>query len=223
MTDEPVPSRTRVRVWDVPTRLVHWLLVAGFALSWWTGETGRLEWHRWSGYGLSGLVIFRVYWGFFGSSTARFANFLRGPRVIAGYLRGAWPPAPGHNPLGALSVLALLVLLIAQILFGLFAVDVDGIESGPLSLYVSFETGRAAAKWHGVVFIALQWLVALHIVAIAYYRFAKKQDLLPAMFHGTREFERDMPTVQRASTARLVVGVILAALLSWLVARAFDI
>ncbi len=159
-----------MRVWDLPTRLVHWLMVLGVALSWWTGETGRLEWHRWSGYGLLGLVAFRIYWGFFGSSTARFRQFLRGPRTVVGYLRGAWPPAPGHNPLGALSVLALLALLAAQIVLGLFAVDVDGIESGPLSLYVSFDAGRSAAKWHGAIFNALLWLIALHIVAIAVLR-----------------------------------------------------
>src|SRR5690349_24353754 len=105
----------RVRVWDLPTRLVHWLLVLLVPFSWWTAESGRLEWHRWSGYGLLGLVLFRVYWGFFGSSTARFSRFVRGPRAIVAYLRGRLPASVGHNPLGALSVLALLGLLIAQI------------------------------------------------------------------------------------------------------------
>src|SRR3954466_14244874 len=115
MTDEPVPSRTRVRVWDLPTRLGHWLMVAGFALSWWTAESGRLEWHRWSGYALLGLVVFRLYWGFFGGSTARFGNFVRGPRAMLDYACGRLAPAPGHNPLGALSVLALLALLLVQV------------------------------------------------------------------------------------------------------------
>jgi cytochrome b len=219
----PAPARTRVRVWDLPTRLVHWLLVAGVALSWWTGETGRLEWHRWSGYGLLGLVAFRIYWGFFGSSTARFRQFLRGPRTVVGYLRGAWTPAPGHNPLGALSVLALLALLVAQIVLGLFAVDVDGIESGPLSLYVSFDAGRSAAKWHGAIFDALLWVIALHIAAIAYYVFVKKQNLGAAMLHGEREYPRPLPAVQQATAARFIVGIALAALLTWLVTRAFQL
>ncbi|HEU4590702.1 MAG TPA: cytochrome b/b6 domain-containing protein [Steroidobacteraceae bacterium] len=222
MNDDAAPSPARVRVWDVPTRLTHWLLVAGFALSWWTGDSGRLEWHRWSGYGLLGLVLFRIYWGFFGSSTARFASFVRGPRTVVAYLRGAWRAAPGHNPLGALSVLALLTLLAAQILLGLFAVDVDGIESGPLSLYVSFETGRAAAEWHDAVFDALLWLVALHILAIAYYRIVKQQRLVAAMFHGRRVLPAAAPAVQRASALRLLVGIILAALLTWLVSSAFQ-
>ncbi|HET9863952.1 MAG TPA: cytochrome b/b6 domain-containing protein [Steroidobacteraceae bacterium] len=222
MNVDVVPSR-RVRVWDVPTRLVHWLLVAGFAFSWWTGESGRLEWHRWSGYGLTGLVLFRLYWGFFGSSTARFRHFVRGPRVIVAYLRGSWPAAPGHNPLGALSVLALLALFVTQLALGLFAVDVDGIESGPLSLYVSFEAGRAAAKWHDAVFDVLLWLAGLHILAIAWYRIVKKQRLVGAMIHGTRDWPADGSDVQPASVPRLVIGIVLAALLTWLVARAFQV
>jgi cytochrome b len=222
MNDVAAPSQAHVRVWDVPTRLAHWLLVAGFAFSWWTGDSGRLEWHRWSGYGLLGLVLFRIYWGFFGSSTARFRGFVRGPRAVADYLRGLWPAAPGHNPLGAFSVLALLSLLGAQIALGLFAVDVDGIESGPLSLYVSFDAGRTAAKWHDAVFDVLLWLVGLHILAIGYYRFVKKQRLVGAMFHGRRSLPAAVPPMQPASGVRLLVGIILAALLTWLVARAFQ-
>ena len=222
MTEETT-SQARVRVWDVPTRLVHWSIVLGVAISWWTGETGRLEWHRWSGYLLLGLVVFRVYWGFFGSSTARFAGFLRGPRTIASYLRGTWPPTPGHNPLGALSVLALIVLLLLQVTLGLFAVDVDGIESGPLSLYVSFEAGRAAAEWHEAVFNVLMGFIVLHILAIAWYRFVRKEKLLEAMFHGTRTYPVQLPPVKAASAVRFVIGVLLAAALAWAVSQAFDI
>jgi cytochrome b len=214
-------ARVRVRVWDLPTRLVHWLLVAGIAISWWTGETGRLEWHRWSGYGLTGLVLFRIYWGFFGASTARFGGFVRGPRAVLAYVRGTWETMPGHNPLGALSVVALLALLATQIVLGLFAVDVDGIESGPLSEFVSFDTGRAAAEWHGALFDILLWLIALHIAAILYYGLVRKQNLAGAMLHGEREFPAAVPAVQHASAVRLVVGIVLAALLTWMVTRAF--
>src|SRR6188768_713072 len=127
MTDAvPRTSRARIRVWDVPTRLTHWLFVLLVVFSWWTAETSRMEWHRWSGYTLLGLVIFRIYWGFAGGSTARFSEFVRGPRAIAGYLKGGWTEVPGHNPLGALNVIALLGLLAAQVVLGLFAVDVDG-------------------------------------------------------------------------------------------------
>src|SRR5690606_41063123 len=83
MTENPASSVARVRIWDVPTRLVHWLIVASVATSWWTAERGDLELHRYSGYLLLGLLLFRIYWGFAGSSSARFAHFVKGPRAIA--------------------------------------------------------------------------------------------------------------------------------------------
>ena len=221
MSENQAPSPVRVRVWDVPTRLVHWLFVLAFAISWWTGETGRLEWHRWSGYLMLGLVSFRIFWGFFGASTARFSEFLRGPRAIIGYLRGAWSPQPGHNPLGALSVLAILLLLAVQVGLGLFAVDVDGMESGPLSEYVSFDAGRVAAEWHEGVFEVLLWLIGLHVAAIAWYRVVRKENLAGAMLSGSRAYPAELPPVKHASMPRLVTGIVLAALLTWAVTRAF--
>jgi len=210
----------RIRVWDVPVRLCHWLIVLFVAASWWTAETKRMDWHRYSGYALLALAVFRVYWGFFGSSTARFAEFVRGPRTVVGYLRGRWAAIPGHNPLGALSVLALLGLLITQIALGLFAVDVDGIESGPLSTYVSFDTGRAAADWHDTLFDALLWLIGLHVAAVLFYLLYKKENLVATMVHGMRAFpEGQAASVRTASWVRLVVGVVLAGLLTWLITR----
>ena len=223
--DSPPPSAegaARTRVWDVPTRLTHWLLVVLVAASWWTAETGRLEWHRWSGYVLLGLLVFRIYWGFVGSSTAKFSGFVSGPKAIATYLKGGWTVSAGHNPLGALSVVALLVLLVLQITLGLFAVDIDGIESGPLSLYVSFEAGRVAASWHCDVFNVLLGLIALHLVAVAYYVFFRKQRLVAAMVHGERAYPPPQPSpMQSASVLRLVVGIVIAVAITWMVTRAF--
>jgi cytochrome b len=213
-------ARVRVRVWDGPTRIAHWSMALLFGLSWWTGKTGRLEWHRWSGYLVLGVLVFRICWGLFGSSTARFAQFLRGPRAILDYLRGRWALAPGHNPLGALSVLTLLVLLLAQVVLGLFAVDVDGIESGPLSAHVSFETGRVCAKWHHTVFTALQVFVAVHVAAVAWYVFVKKENLVGAMFSGRRGYEsQPADDVRFASWPRFVAAAIIAAAIAWFVAR----
>jgi len=218
----PAPP-ARIRVWDVPTRLTHWLVVLLLVFSWWTAETSRMDWHRWSGYTLLGLVTFRIYWGLVGSSTARFSEFVRGPRAVVGYLKGSWNAVPGHNPLGALSVVALLMLLITQIALGLFAVDVDGIESGPLSTYVSFEAGRAAAGWHEAGFNVLVGVIALHIAAVIYYVFFRKQALVAAMVHGKRTFPEPQPQPMRpASVLRLLIGAVLAAGLTWWVTRAFQ-
>jgi cytochrome b len=218
----PAPLPARTAVWDLPTRLAHWSFVIGVTISWWTAETGRLEWHRWSGYALLGVLLFRLYWGFVGSSTARFGGFVRGPRAIGSYLRGTWQVRPGHNPLGALSVLALLGLLLLQIVLGLFAVDVDGIESGPLSLYVSFETGRVCAEWHDTVFGVLQVLILLHIVAVLYYLLFKRQNLIGTMVTGKRVFDGEMVPMTSASTLKLAVGVVLATGITYAVSQAFQ-
>lgn len=219
----PVAAVPSTRVWDLPTRVVHWLFVIGLGVSWWTAETGRMEWHRWSGYTLLALVLFRLYWGFVGGSTARFGNFVRGPRAILAYLRGASRDSIGHNPLGALSVLALLGLLLLQIVLGLFAVDVDGIESGPLSLYVSFETGRVCAEWHDVVFNVLLALVALHVVAVLYYLLFKRRNLIGAMLTGKRVFDGDVAPLTSASLLRLVIGLSLSGVITFAVSKAFQL
>ena len=210
---------TRVRVWDLPTRIVHWSMVLLFAVSWWTAEEGELEWHRWSGYSLTALVLFRLYWGFFGGSTARFAHFLRGPRAVVDYLRGSSNAAPGHNPVGAWSVVLMLALLATQIVLGLFAVDVDGIESGPLSSLVSFDTGREAADWHESTFNVLLAVIGVHIVAAFYYLAVRKQNLIGAMFTGRRTLDGAQPGLVPASIVRLIVGILIAAALTWFISR----
>jgi cytochrome b len=212
-----------VRVWDLPTRLVHWLIVGCVGVSWWTAETGRLEWHRWSGHALLGLLVFRIYWGFFGSSTARFASFVRGPRAVLEYMRGSWKIAAGHNPLGSWSVVALIVLLLVQVGLGLFAVDVDGIESGPLSMYVDFDTGRDAARLHDVLFNVLLAVICVHIVAVLFYAIFRKENLVGAMVTGAREYRvPDVAPVTGFSWVRFVAGVALASGITWAIARAFQ-
>jgi cytochrome b len=223
MTEGATPLPARVRVWDVPVRVCHWSMVLFVGVSWWTAETGRMDWHQYSGYSLLAIVSFRIYWGFFGSSTARFRQFVRGPRTVVSYLKGGWSASAGHNPLGALSVVVLLALLFAQIVLGLFAVDVDGIESGPLSTYVSFDTGRIAADWHDSVFDVLLWLIGLHVAAVLYYLFFRKQNLVATMVHGQRAYPDEQPApVQSATRLRFIVGALLAGVLTWMVTRAFQ-
>jgi cytochrome b len=209
----------------------HWLLVIAFAVSWWTAEHDELQYHRYSGYLLTGLLIFRLYWGFAGSTTARFRSFLRSPATALRYLatlrRPAQTPAAhsvGHNPAGGWSVLALLVLLLSQVSLGLFAVDVDGLESGPLSYLVSFEVGRSCAKWHGTVFNVLQVLIALHVAAVLFYLWYRRDDLITPMILGTRrqvgEHSEGTPRPFAAGSPwRIVMGVLLASAAVWMIVR----
>jgi cytochrome b len=180
-SDGPASSEP---TWDGPTRWVHWSIAGLFVFSWWSARHHRLPYHRLSGYALLSLLLFRLYWGVVGSATSRFAHFVRGPRIVWRYLRGTYAPAgPGHNPLGALSVIALLGLLFSQVVLGLLSVDVDGLESGPLARLVSFDTGRACASAHGWVFNALLALVGLHLAAVIYHQFIRHQNLIGPMFH----------------------------------------
>jgi len=184
------PAASASDVWDLPTRLFHWLLALLIGIAWWTAENGVLVWHRRAGYCVLALLLFRVLWGFAGSTTARFAHFVRGPRAVVAYLRELPRRAPraviGHNPLGGWSVVAMLLALLTQVTLGLFAVDVDGIESGPLSYLVDFDTGRTAAQLHHVVFNALLALIGLHVIAVLFYLFYKRDNLLGAMIRGHR-------------------------------------
>lgn len=215
----PTQPAAGVRIWDVPIRIVHWLMVALIAISWWTAENNELEYHRYSGYTLLGLLVFRVYWGFAGTWTARFVNFVKGPGAILGYLRGTSRSTAGHNPLGALSVVLLLLLLIVQVALGLFAVDVDGIESGPLSHLVSFDTGRECAELHEDLFNVLLALIALHIAAVLYYLIVKRQNLIGAMLHGRRELcDADAPPDSPFPVIRFIVGALLACGVAWYIA-----
>jgi cytochrome b len=218
----------RVRVWDTPTRVVHWLMVILLGGSWWTAEKGLMDYHRWCGYWLLGVLAFRLYWGFFGSFTARFVNFVRGPKAILQYVRGASARSelatPGHNPLGALSILALLALMSLQVGLGLFAVDVDGLESGPLASRVSFETGRAAARLHHQIFNWLLAFIAVHIVAVLFYLLFKRENLIGAMIRGHRHYPesvapRAIGSLHFASKARVAIGVAMAAVIVYVITK----
>jgi cytochrome b len=212
----------RARLWDWPTRLVHWALVLLIGFAWWSAESDRLMWHRLSGYVVIGLVAFRLIWGFVGSGSARFASFVRGPRATLAYARTlasrAYKASPGHNPLGAWSVLAILACLIAQVVTGLFAVDVDGLESGPLADRVSFDTGRALAEWHEWSFTALQVLVVLHLLAIGFYALYKRVDLVRPMVTGRQAFEID-PKLSFAPLWRTALAGLVATALAWFVSK----
>jgi cytochrome b len=213
-------------VWDAPTRIMHWLLVVLIAACWWTGTTDRLDYHLYSGYGVLWIVLLRLYWGVVGSSNARFVNFVRGPKTVAAYARTLHkrvsPESQGHNPLGAISVVFMLGTVLAVVGIGLFAVDVDGLYSGPLSGYVSFHTGRHLAHLHYKVFSWLLWLIGLHVVAVIFYHAYKGHNLVSPMITGSR-ISNASPgdALEVAPVWRLAVGAVLAAAIVWLIITGF--
>jgi cytochrome b len=215
---------TPVRVWDLPTRLFHWLLVVLIGISWWSAEQRAMEWHVLSGLAVMALVLFRLIWGFAGGSTARFSQFLRSPGAVLAYLRGGKAPhiVAGHNPVGGYSTLAMLLLLALQIGTGLFAVDVDGIDSGPLSFLVSFDAGRTLAAIHELSFKALQLVVALHIVAVLFYLLVRKRNLISPMFSGSDgQIESAAGALRTASPVRFLIAALVSAALAWLTSKGF--
>lgn len=212
-----MPGTKGAVVWDWPVRLVHWALAALIAFSWWTHDD-HLGWHRLSGYAIVSLLVFRLWWGLAGSSTARFGGLLSGPARIAAYLSGKGGPVVGHNPLGGWSVAAMLAALVAQVSLGLFAVDLDGLESGPLARFVSFETGRAAAQAHELGFNVLLGLIVLHIGAVVVYA-VRGRNLTWPMITGRKALAEGAQAPAPARAWSLAVGIALAAatfaLLMW--------
>lgn len=197
---------------------MHVALIALFAFSWWSAENGVLRWHRISGYAVLTLLLFRIYWGFAGSTTARFASFVRGPRAFVAYARRLFERpgerSAGHNPMGGWSVLALLALLLSQTTTGLFAVDTDGIESGPLSHLVRFATGRAFATVHEWSFNVLLTLIGLHVAFVLFYRIYKREPLVAAMLGGRKSLPAGATAHLRfGGIAKALAGFAAAALL----------
>ena len=199
-----------VLVWDIPTRLFHWLLALAILAAYVTGETGGnwLLWHERFGLLIVGLVAFRLVWGFAGSTYARFATFVRGPAAIKAYLSGQWQGL-GHNPLGALSVLALLLLVSLQVATGLFATNDDTGFSGPLYALLSDTAGGLATRLHHKIFDLLGILIGLHVAAILFYAHVKKDNLVKPMLIGNKQVSQG-ETAQGGSIAALLLALLVA-------------
>lgn len=210
-----------MKVWDLWTRLFHWLIVALVGFSWWSAETGHMDWHYKSGLSALILLVFRLIWGVIGSSTARFANFVRSPAAVIGYLRRPKESvhAAGHNPLGGYSVILMLLTLILQVGTGLFAGDTDGLESGPLSYLVTFDQSRVAAKVHHLSFTVLQLLVLLHVVAIIYYRLRGRRLIAPMITGRDNQLAPDAGEMRSASVVRAFVALAIALAIGWWVSK----
>jgi cytochrome b len=184
-------GETQVKVWDAPVRLFHWALVLLFAFMFFSGKSGSdwMEWHMRSGYAILALVLFRILWGFVGSTHARFSSFLAGPAACVQFLKHLLArqpsPYPGHNPLGGWMVLILLLALLLQAGTGLFAND-DLLTEGPLAALISKATSDQLSTVHSWNFNLLLVLAGVHLAAVLYHAGIMKENLIGAMFTGEK-------------------------------------
>jgi cytochrome b len=202
-------NQTRL-VWDLPLRVAHWSLVVCVAGSWATHYAGIqwFAWHRRFGYAALVLVAFRIVWGLVGTRHARFANFVAGPRRVVAYLRdGGGREWIGHSPLGALSVVAMLLLLLVQASTGLFAND-EIANAGPLYGWVGQDLSNRLTGWHAANSELLLAMIALHVAAVGWYALARRQGLLRAMLTG-RKPARLVPPEQSIGSSRSWLAVLI--------------
>lgn len=204
----------RIRVWDLPTRLFHWALascVVGLAVTGYVGGA-QMDWHARIGYAVLALLLFRLVWGFVGGHWSRFRSFVAGPGHIAAYLRGAAHPDRliGHNPLGALSVLAMMLVLLAQVATGLVGDDEISF-TGPLNRFVSSAQGLAATWYHKRIG---QWLilalVLLHVAAVLFYLWKKGENLVRPMVNGDKTVPHPAPPSRDDASSRMLALLVLA-------------
>jgi cytochrome b len=200
----------KVLVWDPYIRVFHWSLVVCFVAAIVTAKVGGdwLAWHGYCGYAISALVVFRVLWGFVGGEFARFRSFVASPASSLRYgyrlLRGSTQHVISHNPLGAVMVMVLLGSLGFQSVLGMVG-DNEITSSGPLSRYVSSESAAAAMRWHRLIGDVLLGLVALHVVAVLFHVFVKKEHLVSAMIDGQKSLPAEL--AERAKYARRASNV----------------
>ena len=207
-----------VRVWDLPTRLFHWLLVVLVVVSVYTGNVGGLremDVHMLSGYAILALLLFRLVWGFIGAGESRFLSFVRGPRAVLAYARdlltGRHRATLGHNPLGGWSVMAMLASLLVQAVTGLFSND-DILTKGPLARTVSKATSDRLTAIHDLNATVLYVLIGVHLLAILFYLLVQKENLVRPMLTG-RKSVAGSPSVAdpRAGAGPTVAALVLAA------------
>lgn len=213
----------KVRVWDLPVRLFHWVLVILLVTSYFSGRAGGdwMKLHFWSGYAILTLLLFRIAWGFVGSTTARFSHFVKGPAAWFVYLKNFVTGRPtydvGHNPVGGIMVLVLIFAVLAQALAGLFSADTDlGTVNGPLANAIPDKWVDRLTDFHKFWINVLICLTALHVLAAVTYLVLKRQNLIGSMFTGSKPLDhvteagKPAPTLAFAS-GRLAVSLLIAA------------
>lgn len=213
-------STAEVKVWDWPVRLCHWAFVLLLPAMWWTAENSEMGWHKRIGFVLLALLVFRILWGLVGSDTARFSSFVKGPGAALAYLRGKRSHAgPGHNPLGAYSVIALLLAMSVQVTTGLFAGDPYDGSTGPLNDLVRAMTADWLTEWHEITFNVIIALVVLHLLAVLFYVFVKRNNIVRPMVTGSRPLPTSIENPPQAPAWRAVVCLAIGIALSVWVAN----
>jgi len=217
MNEATAELRARVRVWDLPTRLFHWALVLAVLGSVLSAKLGgnAMVWHMRLGYAVLTLVAFRMLWGLVGGHWSRLHHLIYSPAAIWRYVRGRPLPGEhfdiGHNPLGGLSVLAMLAWLLVQVGSGLIADDEISF-TGPLIRFVTSEQSLAWTAYHKHLG---QWgllaLVALHVLVVLFYRFGKDRDLLGPMFSGDKQLPAHVPASRDSLATRVFALTLLGA------------
>ncbi len=205
-------------IWDWPTRCFHWLLVLAMVALFVTGKLGGnlMEWHARAGYTVLGLVAFRLCWGVVGSTTARFSNFVRGPKIILSWLRGRQRDSAGHNPLGALSVVAMILLIGIQAATGMFAND-DVMTEGPYAAVVGKDVSDALTQVHKINSNVIAGLTLLHLAAIIVHATRKGRGFILAMVTGRNKVPASEPLSFAPSWLAILLAVAIAIAVSSLV------
>jgi cytochrome b len=214
--DKPPETVIATRVWDLPTRLFHWLLAVAVIGLIVTAKVGgnAMEVHFLLGYAVLAMLVFRLVWGFVGGYWSRFARFFYTPKTVFAYLRGQSRPDQfhdvGHSPLASFSVYGLLLVLIAQVGSGLFADD-EIASAGPLARFVEAQTSGRLTAWHTQYG---QWLViglvVLHVLAILYYVFVKRKTLVAPMVTGDKALPAGVPSAADTWKTRITAFVLFA-------------
>lgn len=214
-------QKQKIEIWDLPTRLFHWLLVITIALSYLTIEIGGIwaDWHAGLGALALGLIVFRLLWGFWGNQQARFSQFFPTPSRLIQYFRGEWQGL-GHSPLGGLAVFALIGLTVIVVITGLFAND-DITLFGPLYPLVNQSFSDQLTGIHTIAFNALLVLIALHLLALAFYWLVKKNNLIKPMITGKKYLKIPHQanlnqTETKTKPAYFLVSIALAVFIVWL-------
>jgi len=222
----PSADEKKVKLWDFPVRLFHWALVVAIVTAWWTNRQVMIDIHAIAGYSVLALVLFRIIWGFVGSSNARFADFLTGPRHVIGYL-GKLPKGSaseltytGHNPAGGWMVLVMIVLVGVQAVSGLFASeDTFLFFDGPLVAYVSSDFASTMNWIHHTNINLIYAAVGLHVFAALFYLVVKRENLIRAIVIGTRRVPAELAgrfaNIRFASPVLGIVILIFCALVVW--------